>query len=581
MKSNKELIRTLATIFNETLIVCLYVFLVYTYIGNVDEKFKGDGKGYYDYLPSIFIYHDLVRKDLPLSENPEVYNRLNSTVGYVAYKEYMVNMYACGTALLELPFFIFTHLTTELEGTYSDGYQLPFQRTIYYTALFYVFLSLIFLKKVLKTYQIRPGIITFCQLLMVLATPVTIYANKDAGFSHVFSMFAITAFIYYIRSFFLYGKGKDIIVAALLLGLILILRQVNLMIVLFVPFLAGSYSNLVKRIRNLVRNYRIVILALFCFLAVFSVQAIMWYLQTGDFLIYSYQGYSFNFLDPQFFKILFGYKKGFFVYTPVMFIAFLSVIWLGFRKRYFLVFTWIGFFIFITYILSSWFSWYYGASYGLRAYIDYFTVFFIPLAILLNESNRVPRHAIIALSILTIPLNIIQTYQYRNYILHNINMDKEKYWRIFLQRDKQFMGLLYKTAVDIKDYEQVDERTAGNFIVLPGEDKVIYTTNSSDLIGFKDVSLIQVSIDNDFLKQNDTRIALIISDKEESEGLYWQRRYLIHFADDELNKPQTGTYNYSLEPFEDLSEKKLTLLCYSGKESTKLKNIRIRFLRKK
>ena len=48
------MIRSLATIFNEALIVFLYVFLVYTYIGNVDEKFKGDGKGYYDYLPSMF-----------------------------------------------------------------------------------------------------------------------------------------------------------------------------------------------------------------------------------------------------------------------------------------------------------------------------------------------------------------------------------------------------------------------------------------------------------------------------------------------------------------------------------------------
>jgi len=577
----KELKRILAYIFGETLIVFLYVFLVFSYIGNVDEKFIGDGKGYYEYLPSIFIHHDLVRKELPLSDSPEVYQRIDKTGMYVAYKDHKVNMYPCGTALLELPFFMITYLTTESEGTYSDGYQLPFQRTIFYAALFYLLFSLIFLKKVLKTYQVSPRIITFCQLLMVLATPVTIYANKEAGFSHVYSLFAITAFIYYIRTYFLYEKGKDFIVAAILLGLILILRQVNLMIVLFVPFLAGSYSNLVKGIRNLIRNYRILLLALFCVLAVFSIQAIMWYLQTGVFLLYSYQGYGFNFLDPQFFKILFGYRKGLFVYTPVIFIAFLSVAWLGFRKRYFLMFAWIGFFIFITYVLSSWFSWYYGASYGLRAYIDYFTVFFIPLAIFLNESNRVLRRSIIALSILTIPLNIVQTYQYRQYILHNVNMDKEKYWRVFLQTDKQFMGLLYKTALSINDYEQVDERTVGDFMVVPGEEGVIYRTNSSDLLEFDDVSLIQVSIDNDFLKQNDTRIALIITDSEGSENLYWNRRYLIHFADDELNVPQTGTYNYSLDRFEDPGEKILTLQCFSGRESTELKNIKIRFLRRK
>lgn len=576
-----EIKRAFGNIFNETILVLLYVFLVSVYIGNVDEKFKGDGKGYYDYLPSIFIQHDLVRKDLPLSESPKVYDRITKTGVYVTFKDHMVNMYPCGTALLELPFFMVTWPISELKGDHADGYGLPFQRTIYLAALFYVFLSLIFLKKVLKTYQVRPGIVTFSQLLMVLATPVTIYANKEAGFSHVYSMFAVTAFIYYIRSFFIFKKGKDFLVAALLLGLIIILRQVNLMIILFVPFLAGSYKNLVEGIRNLLRNYRILVLSLLSFLAVFSIQATLWYLQTGDFLLYSYQGYGFHFLDPKFFKILFGYRKGLFVYTPVLFIAFLSVAWFGFRKRYFLLFSWIGFFIFITYVLSSWFSWYYGASYGLRAYIDYFTVFFIPLAILLNESNPLLRRSVIALSLLTIPLNIIQTYQYRYYILHNVNMDKEKYWRIFLQRDKQFMGLLYKTPVRMQDYEQVDERTAGDFIVLPGKDEVIYTINSSELIDFNEVSLIQVSLDNDFPKKNDTRIALIITDKDGSENLYWERRYLIHFAEGELNRPQTGIYNFSLEPFEEPGEKQLILQCFPGKESTELKNIRIRFLRKK
>jgi len=572
-----KIARVFRLIFNETLIIFLYVFLVNNFIGNVDEKFVGDGRGYYDYLPSIFIHHDLVRKDLPLSENPEVYNRIGKTAVYVTFKDHMVNMYACGTAVLELPFFIVTYQISKLKGDDADGYGLPFQRSIYYAALFYLFLSLIFLKKVLKTYQVRPVIITFCQLLMVLATPVTIYANKEAGFSHIYSMFAVTAFIYYIRSFFIFEKGKDFIIAALLLGLILILRQVNLMIILFVPFLAGSYMNLVKGIRSLFQNYRILILALFCFLAVFSIQATMWFLQTGDFLLYSYQGYGFNFLDPRFLKILFGYRKGLFIYTPVLFLAFLSVAWFAKRKRYFLMFTWIGFFIFITYVLSSWFNWVYGASYGLRAYIDYFTVFFIPLAVFLNESNPVLRRSLIALSILTIPLNIVQTYQYRHYILHNFQMDKEKYWRVFLHREEQFEGLFYIPHLSMEDYEQVDKRNAGDYTVLPGKDEVIYTINSSELFNFNDVSLIQVSFDNDFLKRNDTRIGVIISDRDGSENLYWVRKYLIHFADDELNTLQTGTYNFPLDPFEETSEKQLSLFCFSGREATELKNITIRF----
>jgi len=127
----------------------------------------------------------------------------------------------------------------------------------------------------------------------------------------------------------------------------------------------------------------------------------------------------------------------------------------------------------------------------------------------------------------------------------------------------------------------VDERTVGDFMVLPGTDEVIYLTTSAGILDFNEVSLIQVSLDNDFLKQNDTRIALIITDKDGSENLYWNRRYLIHFADGELNRPQTGEYNFSFIPFEDPGVKQLTLQCFPGKESTVLKNIRIRFLRRK
>jgi len=121
---------------NETVILILYVVLVIFYIGNVDEKFIGDGKGYYDYLPSIFIHHDLVRKDFPLSESPDVYDRIAKMDVYVAYKDHMVNMYPCGTALLELPFFVVTYQISEFKGDHADGYGLPFQRTISIAALF-------------------------------------------------------------------------------------------------------------------------------------------------------------------------------------------------------------------------------------------------------------------------------------------------------------------------------------------------------------------------------------------------------------------------------------------------------------
>ena len=238
-------IRNIALPFlNELLIVFLYVFLVYNYIGNTDETIKADGKGYYDYLPSIFIHHDLVRKDIPIEENTGIYDRISEYGVYVDYKDFKVNKYPCGTAILEFPFFLFTYLTTDLEGTKLDGYQLPFQKTIFHAAIFYLFLSLYFLKRILRLYEIKPGVISFSQLLLTLATPVTNYANYDASFSHIYSLFAITAFLFFVKSFFKNRNSKDVIIASILLGLILTLRQINVIIVLLIPFLAGTSKNL-------------------------------------------------------------------------------------------------------------------------------------------------------------------------------------------------------------------------------------------------------------------------------------------------------------------------------------------------
>ena len=40
------------------------------------------------------------------------------------------------------------------------------------------------------------------------------------------------------------------------------------------------------------------------------------------------------------------------------------------------------------------------------------------------------------ITFLTIPISVIQTYQYKEYILHWIDMDKEKFWKVFLLQQK-------------------------------------------------------------------------------------------------------------------------------------------------
>lgn len=576
----KILLSKLKSLGAEILIIVSFVIVISLSFGKVQNHINSDGLGYYDYLPSIFIYHDLIRKNDPIQENLNLYNRVISTGVYVDYNDYKVNKYTSGTALLQLPFFTCTYFLFNLEGNSNDGYQKPFQKTVLFTTIFYLFLSISLLKKVLLLYDIKKNTIIFCQIILVFATSITHYANLEAGFSHVYSLFAITAFIYFVKSFFLFKKSKHIVLAFAFLGLIFILRQSNILIVLFIPFLAGSIANIRLAFTTLLSHIRAVLLGIILFLGIVSIQLILWYLQTGDFMVYSYQGESFNFLDPYFWSILFSYQKGLFVYTPVLFIATLSLFWLAFKKHFYLFFSWVVFFVILTYVFSSWWCWSYGCSYGLRAYIDFYSIFLIPFALMLDGVKKVPRILLIALSLSTIPLNVIQTYQYKRYILHWDNMDKEKYWKVFLKTNNRYSGLVWKNNLDLNHYTSVCEIDAGDIYSPKKTNTTVFNVNSKDIPGFDKVSVIQVIFDHDFADNNDSKVVLRINKELKDSTYYYSDRFLIHFHQKKLNKWQTGLFNFDFEPITDQQQKIISIELKTGNQNECLKNVRLKFLSK-
>ena len=110
MEKVKSIIRSFGI---ELLIVFSFMLLMNNFVG---RTITGDGIGYYDYLPSIFIYKDISR--LNFTENDSIAFR-ERTDGYLCYIEYdglFVNRYPCGTAVLQSPFFVVTWLLTPLDG---------------------------------------------------------------------------------------------------------------------------------------------------------------------------------------------------------------------------------------------------------------------------------------------------------------------------------------------------------------------------------------------------------------------------------------------------------------------------------
>jgi hypothetical protein len=81
--------------------------------------------------------------------------------------------------------------------------------------------------------------------------------------------------------------------------------------------------------------------------------------------------------------------------------------------------------------------WYYGGSFSGRVFVEYLPLFAILLALTFKTIQQpLLKKAFTTLIFLLVVLCQIQTYQYRYYQIHWCDMNKEKYWDVFLRIDK-------------------------------------------------------------------------------------------------------------------------------------------------
>lgn len=420
------------------LLIVLVLTLIVSNLHWSGKRWKGiidtDGTGYYAYLPAVFIYHDLnfgffdqIAKDKYYNKDRFYDYRGGTNDGQTIDKYYV------GTAIVEAPFFLLAHGLTIATGGDVDGYSWYYMLSVSIAALFYLFMGLVYLRKIMLQYKLSEIHTSLILLIAVFGTNLFYYSVGESSMSHVFSFAFIAAFVYFSKRLFTSFRQKDVLILAALLGMIVLIRPINILILASWPFLAGNFVNLKKGLRQLFSNFWNIALASVLFLCILFIQALIYKISTGQFFVYSYQSERFYFLKPHFIDILFSYRKGLFLYTPIYFIGALSILsfW---KKSKSQLFAWLGFFVLITYVFSCWWMWYYGGSFSGRIYVEYIPLFMIPLGIMFSSlSSRWKKRGIFALLLGLVLLCQIQTYQYRYYIIHWNQMNKEKYWNVFLK----------------------------------------------------------------------------------------------------------------------------------------------------
>ncbi|HSH20231.1 MAG TPA: hypothetical protein VLA03_07245 [Draconibacterium sp.] len=444
IKTDKSNISKLAIVL--LLIICAW------YGKNLDtwgknKIIQNDVISYYAYLPATFIFNDLTfefTKSLPEDFEGKIWLQ-------TAPNGKPILRMTMGMAILWIPFFLIAHAAAHILDVSTLGYSWPYSLSIFLATLFYLFLGLFFLRKILLRY-FSDVTTTVSLILVILATNLMFYVIAEPGMTHAYNFGLINTFIFFTLKWVKKPSVKYSIFLGLLAGIIVLIRPVNILVLLF-PALIGitSFSDFKDRIQN---NWKVILLAGIAAFLVLVPQFIYWKVQTGHFLFNSYmdQG-KFYFLKPQIINGLFSYRKGWLIYTPVMIFALLGLIWM--RKGTANLFLPILVFITINiYVVYSWWCWWYGGCYGSRPMIDMYGIMAIPLAAFIGKiwkGKNLPKAIVALLFIGLIWLNQFQMNQYRTSLLHWDSMTEEAYWGIF---GKKTWPEGYDKMIKVPDYEK-------------------------------------------------------------------------------------------------------------------------------
>ncbi|HRH67459.1 MAG TPA: hypothetical protein PLU53_14240 [Bacteroidia bacterium] len=352
-----------------------------------------------------------------------------------------INKYFAGTAFAELPFFAAAHACALIFDLPADGFSFPYQVAINLAAIVFAVCGFYFLKKWLLRHGLNPLHISIVLFGLAFGTHLFYYTVDDASLSHAYSFGIASLFIYHAHSFFRKNHAGRFMASILLAAWMILIRPVNGMILFALPFLAGSHETFVTGMKFVFKNKLTVVVSGLLLICIPAIQLLVYHWQTGHYFAYTYGEEHLSILQPHLSDFLFSYKKGLFVYTPLLLFGVAGFSYL-YGKSKWEFFTLSTFLMLVIYVLSCWSVWWYGGSFSQRPMVEFLPFFCFPFTLLIGQlESSLKKLSFFLIFIFCIFLNQVQVYQYRYNFIHWENMDKEHYWRVFLRIDQLKNGV--------------------------------------------------------------------------------------------------------------------------------------------
>ena len=360
-----------------------------------------DPLGYYQWLPSAFIDHDM-------SKMYWAHPMLNGR---------SLSMFTLGVALMELPFFLLGHWAAWSFGYPMDGFSAPYGVAIMVGCSLYAGAGCVVAFKLARRYS-NTLVALLATVVLFAGTNLLRYCAFEPTMSHLFSFLLIGVYAWCGSRVIDGPKAYHVFLLILSGSLLLLVRQTNGLVLFFPLLVAGSREGLVAFFRHLLMHRMVLIGGLVVGVVPWVLQMIYWHFITGQWVIFTYgvkdEGFSLQKIAPG--LVLFSVRNGWLVYTPLM-LAVLAMLlrrsWQGVRPARSILFLTV-----ITLLVySAWWCWWLGASYGHRGLVDLYALLVIPLAWLMAWVQSRPLVlktwcTVILLALLFLNLALVQRYDW-------------------------------------------------------------------------------------------------------------------------------------------------------------------------
>lgn len=403
--------------------------------------FSYDVFGYYMYLPLHFKYHDITIQNYQTID--DIMNTYYASETFYQGVKWdngnWVMRYPIGLSVLYAPFYFIADLIAPYTPYKTDGFSRPYQFSVMYGCLLYSLVGLYYIRKILLRF-FNDIVSAFTLVCIALGTNYFLHSSihGQGAMSHniLFSLYAII--IYLTIKWHESYQLKYIVLLGICVGLAALSRASEIICVI-IPLVYGV-TNLKKakeKLKLLVKYKSQMILFCLIIFAIGFIQFGYWKYAAGKFIVNPYgssnPGEGLELTHPHILKVLFSFRKGWFLYTPIMLFAMYGF-WILYKKNKSLFYFTFIYFAINLYIVSSWSCWWYGSCFGNRALIPSYAALSIPLAFAFDHIFQIKwNYFFIKLIIVLIGFNLFQSWQISEGILDSTNVSRAYYFSTFLQ----------------------------------------------------------------------------------------------------------------------------------------------------